>query len=267
MSDDELAILILCGLLGVIPWLRWGWLATQHRHLAPPAPSYLVPWTAVPLSGALLFALLSNFASSDVRGSGAYLFFYMVMGSTATALFVMALDRLGLSLRDDVIERRNPAACVTWAGALVGATLAFAGANIGDGPGWWVVVFCSAMSLGSLLLGWWLLDRVGDLGEAIVVERDAAAGLRAAGWFVACGALTGRAAAGNWVSAASAVQDFIKVGQSALVLTVLAAIVEAWLWHRSRNRPARPERWVSSVILAALWPALAFVFLVQYGAW
>jgi hypothetical protein len=39
------------------------------------------------------------------------------------------------------LEHGNPAA-----GAILGLTLAFARGNIGNGPGWWVVVFSAGMS-------------------------------------------------------------------------------------------------------------------------
>ena len=234
------------------------------RSLRTAPAAYGAAGMAVPVAGALLFAVLARFASHDVRDDAVYIGFYLLMGGALVALGVWALDRLGLSLRDDVLERRNPAACFAWAGALIGLTLAFAGANIGDGPGWWVVVFSAGLSMGTVLAGWLIVDRLAHAGEAIVVERDVAKALRMAGWFVAMGAITGRAAAGNWVSAAATVRDFWKVGVGAILLIVCATVGEAAV----RARPDGGENAAARGLLGAMiWLAAAIGFLAWVGPW
>ena len=69
-------------------------------------------------------------------------------------LGITALALCDLSARDDVVERSNRAAIPAIAGGLLAITLCFAGGNIGDGPGWWVVMFCGVLSTGTLLLAW-----------------------------------------------------------------------------------------------------------------
>ena len=70
----------------------------------------------------------------------------------------------------------------------------FAGGNVGDGPGWWVVVFCAALSTGALFLLWGALQAATDLADSIVIERDGASAVRLAGFLVACGLVLGRSA-------------------------------------------------------------------------
>lgn len=264
MSGDETLAFIVCALLAIFSWGPWTWAAASNRFFRPSPPAYILPWVIAPLSALILLAILVRHASHDVRDDALYLAFYVVMGGAVAAVGVILLDRLGLSLRDDVIERRNPAACVAWSGALLGLVLAYSGANIGDGPGWWVVVFCSGLSVGSLLLGWLLLDLVGQPGEAIVVERDLSAGVRVAGWFIGAGLILGRGAAGNWTTSSAAVHDFARHGTWALALTGVATVTEALLNHAPR--PDRPW-FLRGVPLGLAWLGVGVAYLKTIGRW
>lgn len=267
MSLDEILAGVFCAFVACATWGVWAYLALSIRRLRPDRPFVNAPGIATALSGAAVFAILAKFASHDVRDSGLYLGFYLLMTLAALGLGLVLLDRLGLSLRDDALERGNPAACIALSGAIPGIGLAFAGANIGDGPGWWVVVFSGGLALGALLLGWMLLDRLGGAGEAIVVERDRAAGLRVAAWFVAVGAITGRAAAGDWVNAAATVRDFVGAASGALVLTVLAALVESAANRRPPASTAERDNPGRGLSVALLWLGLAAAWLIFLGAW
>jgi hypothetical protein len=267
MSGDEVLAAIVCLLLNIFTWGSWAFVALSVRQYSPAPSAYLAPWIAAPITAALVFAVLARFASHDVRDSGLYIGFYLLMTLAATGLGLALLDRLGLSLRDDVLERRNPAACIACSGAIIGIGLAFAGANIGDGPGWWVVVFSGGLSVGGLLIGWIVIDRIGQAGEAIVVERDEAAGLRVEGWFVAAGAITGRAAAGNWVSAGATVADFSRIAWGALGLTILAAVVESLANHRGAGQTRPRGAWIHGVSPALLWLGLSAGYLAWTGPW
>lgn len=265
MSGDEIFAALVCVGLVIATWARWGFVAASLRQYSTAPSAYLAPWVALPITAGLIFAILARFASHDVRDDAVYIGFYLLMGGAVTAGGASLLDRLGLSLRDDVLERRNPAACLAWSGAIVGLGLAYAGANIGDGPGWWVVVFSSGLSVGSLLLGWVLLDRLGEAGEAIVVERDESAGLRVAGWFVGTGAITGRAAAGDWVNANATVADFARIAWGALAITLFAAVVESLASRRARGRTR--GAWAQGFSPALLWLGLSGGYLVWAGRW
>ena len=50
-------------------------------------------------------------------------------------------------LPDADIVLDNKAAVFPAAGGFVGVTLIYAGANTGDGPGWWVVLFAAGLGL------------------------------------------------------------------------------------------------------------------------
>ncbi len=264
MSGDEVLALIISLVISLFTWGKWIVLVGKNGALRDFPRVCRAPFLSAPASALVLFLVLKKFASHDVRDDGTYLFFYVAMGAAATGLAVVVLDALGLSFRDDVVERRNPAACLVYTGVFPGVSLAFAGANIGDGPGWWVVVFSSGLSLGTVLMGWLLVDYIARVGEAIVVGRDAAKGLRMAGWFVAMGAITGRAAAGNWESVQATTGDFFDVAIGAGALIALAAAIEAY----APSRPSTEGGLVSrGVFPALLWIAVAAAYLGWVGIW
>lgn len=173
-----------------------------------------------------------------MRDSTVYISFYLLIGAGFTGIILLLFDRAGLSLRDDALERRNPAAAVALAGTTVGSMAAFAGANIGDGPGWWVVIFCALLSNGALLTGWLVLDRMTGMGEAITIDRDMAAAGRAAGWLTGGGIVFGRAAAGDWTHVRATVHDFIGVAVGGLVLLGAAIVLERFLRSSGERRDA-----------------------------
>lgn len=234
MSGDEVLVLIGACILALIQWWRWLSPGIQIVDFGRTPALRAAALLILPCCLALLFAGLKRFASHDVRDDGVYLFFYLMLGAAWLSLAHYAVGCLGLNLRDDWLERRNPAAAVAGCGLFVGITCAFAGANFGDGPGWWVVVFSGTLSTGALLACWWLYDGICGATERIVLERDVGAALRFAGLVGCIGVVSGRAAAGNWVTAAATVADFIRIWSPMLPLTIVAALIE------TRFRPARP---------------------------
>src|SRR6202008_3721435 len=116
----------------------------------------------------------------------------------------------GVSLRDDVAERDNHAAGLASVGLTGGATSWVAGANIGDGPGFEVVLFCTAIATMSLFLLWFLVARASNAADRITIERDSATGIRVGGWLAGTGMLLGACVAGYWVSLAGTLKDFAK---------------------------------------------------------
>jgi hypothetical protein len=109
---------------------------------------------------------------------------------------------------------------------LLGGTYCFAGGNVGDGPGWWVVLFSGLLSTMSLLFLWWLLNAGTRVADKLSIDRDPAAGVRVAGFFAGAGLILGRAVAGDWFSAGQTVHDFVRMAWPAAVLTVVAIVLE-----------------------------------------
>lgn len=225
MSDDEVMITIVSGLLALITWS-----VTLIRLGTFPAPASAIAGKravslAFPVSVALLFVVLRTMASHDVVNDARYLAMYSIMG----AAWIGVIPRLmfaGISVRDDLLERGNTSAGLAVAGFIIGCGFCFAGGNIGDGPGWWVVIFSGLLATVTLSFFWWMLNGYTKVVDHITIDRDPAVGMRIAGYFIGTGLILGRAVAGDWQSAGLTVQDFFRHMWPALILTVIAIIFE-----------------------------------------
>src|SRR2546422_2621701 len=252
MSGDEQIVLIASA--GVAVWAWYGWYipAIIVERLGAPRPGRRLILLPPVVCAAVLFLVLKTVSAHDVRDDLRYLGLYLVVGAGWLGVAAKGLPFAGLSERDDVVERGNGAAAVAVAGALVAVTLCFAGGNIGDGPGWWVVIFAAALATGTLAILWLLLDRLTGLSDTVTIDRDPAAGIRIAGLLVGGGLILGRAVAGDWVSIEATVHDFARAGWPVLVLFAAAALVERWA------RPT-PERPLPSIITLGALPAVVYV--------
>ena len=261
MSADELFVLLISAILALLSWGNWVYV---HNGVGDPdyphgrgALPYIIPLACA----GILFSVLRSAASFDVRDSTLYTVFYMMLGLAWIGLTARASAFMGISARDDAVERSNGAASIAIAGAMLGVTFAFAGGNVGDGPGWWVVVFAAALATAALFALWWALDLVAHVGDAITIDRDDATALRLAGFLVGQGIILGRSVAGDWVSSADTVRDFYIAGWPALLLLGFAILVE----RSFRVSPQRPR---PSVLSHGFLPALAYVIgAVSYVLW
>jgi uncharacterized membrane protein YjfL (UPF0719 family) len=252
MSGDEVLVLVVCLLVTLIEWGRWYWRVLRRRPVGARPPRVLLIVTP-PATGLILLGVLATLASHDVRDSPVYLTFYFIMGAAWTILSLRMVGLMGIHTQRDAIHQRNGAAAVAVCGAIVGIGLAFAGGNVGDGPGWWVVVFAAALSTGGLFVAWGLVELLTHDADAITIDRDTASALRLAGLLVALGLIFGRAAAGNWVSAAATVRDFVAVGWPGILIALPAAMLDR-MFAPAPTRP-RPGRIIYGII-----PALTYVF-------
>lgn len=255
MSLDELIVLIGSFAFIVFFWGRWV-LRLGEVEARPGTGGLRVSMVLAPVAAlAGLFWLLTHWAAHDVTGDPAYIFFYLVFGAAWMGLGAKALGILGLPMRDDVCERGNPSAAWALCGGLAGVMSAYAGANIGDGPGWWCVAFAGGLATAGLLASWALLDRLGGVNHSVTVDRDPASGLRLGSYLLSSGLVLGRAAAGDWTSASQTVREFA-VGWPVLLLTLAAVAVER-LTRPSKERPNGSilvHGWVPAVLylLAAI---------------
>ena len=263
MSGGEFVLTLLSAVLALVLWVRWYAQPVKMERLGAPQGG----WTMLRLTPlvclGLLFVILRTLASHDVRDDVRYLGMYSALGAAWVAASVMLMPAVGLHVRDDVYERGNPAAAYAATGALVGLTLAFAGGNIGDGPGWWVVIFSAALATAGLYVLWALLEQFTHVSEHVTVERDGAAGVRLAGFLTACGLILGRAVAGDWLSAGATLADFARVGSAALGLLVIAIPIERY-GRPTPQHPVRPiGRW--GTLPALLYIAIAAVYVAALG--
>jgi hypothetical protein len=261
MSVDEVVVLAVSIFVAVFAWGRW-YAATRVRVLAVRNAGRFIFVVSPIACLAILLVVLRWWAADDVRYSGTYLAFYMAMGSAWVGFSVHWLGLLGISPRDDVLERQNLAAAFATVGALAGITFSFAGANVGNGPGWWVVVFSAGLSTLVFFGLWAVVEWLTGVSESVTVERSGGAGLRLGGFLAAAGMILGRAVAGDWVSAGATVNDFAMVAWPVLPLVVLAVVVERL---RLSDSEAPDGGSVAGAFVAAVYLAVAclYVFVWQ----
>lgn len=175
-----------------------------------------------------LFLVLRCYAASDVRDDMGEVIFYTVLGLfwVFTSDFVSRF--LGISMALDAIERRNPAALWAATGSTAAVTFCYAGANIGEGPGVHVVMFCALLSTAALFFLWLILELAtgARLCESIGVERNVAAGVRLGGYLAALGIILGASVAGDWTSLWGTLADFAEYGWPAAVVVAAAVVFE-----------------------------------------
>lgn len=265
MSGDEVTALLVSAILGLYGWQGWIGGLLRLQSLSRRWPTQLLAGLTPPVAGLAIYCVLCKWSSQDVRQSPGYILFYMLMWFGWTGLWHSLLPRFGLSCRDDALERGNTAAGAATAGALLGVTFAFAGANIGDGPGWYVVAFSAGLATAALLGLWFASTQITNVHDAIVIDRDLAAGLRTGGFFVGTGLILGRAVAGNWHSSSAALGDFITKGWPALILWVILVAFDA-IANPTPQRPA-PNRLLLGALPALLFIIAGIVVVIFQGSW
>lgn len=229
MSGDEIGVLIASTAWVGFWWFRhvplWHRLNQFYGH-----PTGSPEWLVVTLLGlAVIGVILRTLADEFVVASLPYQGMYLLLG-LGWILMVSGFWGIGgVSLRDDVIERGNPAAARALAGLVAGTAILYGLANTGDGPGWWCVVVAAGLAQGTLLLGWLVLATLARWSWKITVERDAGVGLRAGAWLLAGGILLGRGAAGTWTSFEATLLEFAEVAIYFPVLLLAGFVIETLL--------------------------------------
>ena len=192
----------------------------------------------------LLYFVLEKWSAPSVRGDFDEVSFYLVFSLLWIVLIQSAFAFFGISIRDDVAERRNRSAGAAAAGLTIAATCCVAGANIGDGPGFEAVLFCAVLATAYLLVLWLVIAQASGLADVITIERELGTGIRAGGWLAGTGVVIGACAAGDWISAAATLRDFIRCAWPLAVFACAFALFERSL---SRRAPASRPSLASSI--------------------
>jgi len=198
----------------------------------------------------VVYLVLRKWSATDVRQDSAEIAFYLVFSAGWIVSTQIAFDFLGVSLRDDVAERGNMSAGFTVAGVTIGATCCIAGSNIGDGPGFEVVLFCAALSTMSLLVLWAAVAQLSGVVDAITIDRDLNAGIRTSGWLAGTGIVLGACVAGDWISYPATLKDFVKFGWPVAAVACGFAIFERAVGRRAT--PTGPLLTISILVAASM---------------
>jgi len=262
LPDLEILAFTASVFLSLKSWLTWYSDIASVNRLRAPVSKRLVLLTAPLVCLGLILIALTKLAATIVRNDALYISFYLLVGAGWLGGMTLIFPFLGISARDDVLERGNRAA--TWAvtGALTGASCSFAGANVGNGPGVEAVLFSAALS-SALFIGLWLgVDLLTSISDAITVDRDERAGIRLGGFLLGIGVLSGWSVAGAWVSASATLKDFATSSWPAMLLTAVAVAMEVLFRKASVQLSAKTS---PSVVISTVYVLLALVWVVSRG--
>jgi hypothetical protein len=252
MGDDEVMAMLgslATGLYAAGLWYMRGF-GISRLGAPPGSRTLLLVLPLIALAG--LWRTLASFAALDVREDARYQFLFVAMGTIWVFVLPRALSFIGVSYRDDALERRNQAAATAIAGTVAGLGILFAGSNMGEGPSIWNTVETAIAATALLFAAVLVLALVTRVGDTIAIERDLSSGVRFAGWIAASGVVLGRASAGDWAGTDAMLADLTRIGWPVAVLLVFAVALELTL----RPKVSAPQ---PSVVTAGVVPALGFV--------
>lgn len=234
MSDLETAALLVSLGIAVVGWAHLLRRASALNPQVRRGGTGGLGCIALVLVFAINLIVLRFLAAGDVRGDARYILLYLLMSLAATTLTMVALRLFGLRTAD-IAERGNRAAATLLFCALVAGGFAFAGANIGDGPGFQVVLFSAALSYGAIFVLALAHTAASRTMYRILVDRDRGTAFRFGCLLIACGIVLGRAVAGTWVDEGTTIADFFRIGWPAAALVVADIVLARASLARAPN--------------------------------
>ncbi len=265
VDGDEVFLLLVSAALCFVSVVRWRGMLQLAKTCRANRTMRLALALTPPVCLLLMLVALRSWADREVRTMVFYQVLLLLLGGAWLGGATLLFHWLGVSLRDDVVQRRNSAAAVAWGGGMLGVTLAYAGSNIGAGSHLEQNVFCAVLATAGLAAVWLITELAGKITAVVTIDRDLASGVRFGGLLVAAGLILGRAVAGDWHSIRHTMADFWRQGWFALVLACIAGMLER-LWRPTPQFPTRPWRTHGGgPAVAYLLCAVAWVVLL--GRW
>jgi uncharacterized membrane protein YjfL (UPF0719 family) len=207
------------------------------------------------------YIVLQRWADPRVVGHLDYTILFMLGGGMWIFVASRFLGVLGISIRDDAIERDNLAALVAVWGILSGVGIVYAGSNIGTGATIWTTLLPGFVATVALLSMSLLVELTGgSVADAITIDRDVASGLRLGGAVLGCSIILGHAAAGDWTSWNHTWSDPANRGWPAVLIAIAAGVLQRMLGPTA-HRP-QPGILKCGVVPATLVVAAGFLIVV-----
>jgi uncharacterized membrane protein YjfL (UPF0719 family) len=207
------------------------------------------------------YIVLQRSADPRVVGHLDYTILFMLGGGMWIFVASRFLEVLGISIRDDAIERDNLAAMVAVWGILSGVGIVYALSNIGTGATIWTTLVPGFVATVALLLMLFLVELTGGaVVDAITIDRDVASGLRMGGAVLGCAIILGHAATGDWTSWYHTWSDLATRGWPAVLIAVAAGVLQRMLGPTA-HRP-QPGILKFGVVPATLVVAAGFLVVV-----
>jgi len=195
--------------------------------------------------------VLRMLADEFVRNDIFYILMYLFLGFAWIYLgaFLMFLI-FGIDWAQDAIHSDNRAALLTVSGGFLAIAAIYAGSNIGDGPGWWCVVFAGGAGTALWFVLIRFLDKMTNVLERINIGREKGTGLRLGAYMLGAGLILARGSSGDWTSFGMTIVEFAD-GWMIIPMTVLAVITEHIYISRKREGIDSGSWAISAFYLAA----------------
>src|SRR5579872_5652315 len=101
---------------------------------------------------------LARWGAKEIREEGGEQFFLTLAGTIYLLFCFFLFQWMGISLREDAVERRNTGALVTLGAAIIACALMYIGGSVGEGPSYLENVFSVGLALGAFFIIWILLE-------------------------------------------------------------------------------------------------------------
>lgn len=204
---------------------------------------------------------IATMGGSPVVGRLDYTILFMLGGGMWIFVASRFLEVLGISIRDDAIERNNLAALVAVCGILSGVGIVYALSNVGTGATIWTTLLPGFVATIALFLMYMLVEFTGEaVTDAITIDRDVASGLRLGSAVLGCSIILGHAAAGDWASWNQTWRDLADRGWPAVPIAIAAGGLQRML-RPTAHRP-QPGILKFGVVPATLVLAAGFLVVV-----
>jgi hypothetical protein len=263
-ADDEIFFLFAAGVGTVVAAVRW-YRPLAGRRVVGDAAGVRGMLAVTPVLCTVgLFEVLRRWSDPVyVAGHADYMLMFLLGGGVWLAAAWAAVSLVGVSPRDDALERKNVAAAVFVSCMLAGVMAAYAGANVGGGPTIWTTLVPAIAGTAILVACLVVLCVAAPVSDAIAIDRDVAAAVRNGGALVAMGIIIGRAAAGDWISWWNTFGDLLGLSWPAGVVFV----VGMGLNRTMLPTPAVPvpSRWRCGVVPAAAFVIAAVAYVLLLG--
>lgn len=193
----------------------------------------------------------TSIAASDVVSDPYYIFYYILLGFLFIAVVTFLLSlALGISWIDDALNNGNIAATLFLVSSLLGLGLIYSGSNIGEGPGWWTVVFASGLGVIAFFLIMKILEKTTNVITKITHDRNIWLSVRISFLVIGISLILAKASSGNWTSFEHTVIEFF-IFWPALVLLLIGIVFEN-IFKRNNNE-------IVSIMLSLLYIDFALI--------
>lgn len=264
-SDGETFATVIGVGFGLFPFLRWN-TAIWNDGLFGATLKSRRPLLSLPFVGALALEwTLAKYADRAVQNDWRYQGFFLLYGAIWLNVALMVGSLFRLSLKQDVIERNNPAAVTGITGVLTSFLIVYGGGNIGSGTTVGTTFASVILGTLALVLCWFLIEVISGPTISITEDRDVSSAYRLSGALMAIALIVARAIAGDWISLSATVDDLYLKAWPSLIFVALAIALQ----FRMRPTPQnpRPDVLRYGIVPAAAEGAAALVFLIARAAY